>query len=121
MKKFWGAFIVAFCFWAYAAVADVLTVTGKVTRIVTFATSYSTYSESYRGLTGIYVEGLPAGCGAGTTKRVLIGVNHPNYQTALSLALTAHSTGKKVSIGYVNACTLRGGSWDFAHITLESE
>lgn len=120
MKKLWSVFIVACCLSANAAFSDVVIVTGKVTSIATFATSYTSYSESSRGLTGIYVEGLPGGCGT-NTKRVVIGVDHPNYQTALSLALTAHSTGKKVAIGYVDTCTLRAGSWDFAHITLESE
>lgn len=108
------------CLWSNVAFSEVLIVTGKVTSIATFATSYTSYSENFRGLTGIYVEGLPGGCGT-NTKRVVIGIDHPNYQTALSLALTAHSTGKKVAIGYVDTCTLRAGSWDFAHITLESE
>lgn len=120
MSKLMSLVVLGCCFWGNAASAAFFTVTGKVTRIVTFATSYATYSENSRGLTGIYVEGLPEGCGAGT-QRVLIGVDHPNYQTVLSLALTAHSTGKKVSISYVDACTLRAGSWDFAYITLESE
>lgn len=120
MKKIFGLGALWFCVWCGSASAAFYKVTGKVTQIVTFASSYSTYSENSRGLTGIYVEGLPEGCGAGT-KRVLIGVDHPNYQTVLSLALTAHSTGKKVSIAYVDTCTLRAGSWDFAYITLEND
>lgn len=101
------------------AMAEVRSVKGKITRILTFSKSYDTYTESSPGLTAIYVEGLPQGCGTGTGGRVVIGVNHPVYQTALSIALTAFTTGKSVSLHYLDTCKQRAGSWDFAYILVE--
>lgn len=103
---------------ANSAVAEVRSISGKVTSIVTFSKSYDTYTETSPGLTAIYVEGLPRGCGTGSGGRVVIGVNHPVYQTALSLALTAFATGRSVSLHYLDTCKQRAGSWDFAYITL---
>jgi hypothetical protein len=89
-------------------------VTGKVTRIVTHSSSYNPYSETSRGLTAIYVEGLPKSCGNNGQARVAIGVDHPVHNTVVSMALTAHSTGKKVTLEYLDTCTVRSNSWDFA-------
>lgn len=99
-------------------VADVLSITGKVTKVVTFSKSYESYSESQSGLTGIYIEGMPKACGNGNT-RALIGVGHPVHDVALSIALTAYATGKKVKLAYINECTQRSNGWDFAYIQFE--
>lgn len=118
MKNYLKALLMLVCgFLPVTVYSEVHRVTGKVTRIVTFSKSYSTYSETSPGLTAIYVEGLPAGCGSGSA-RVVIGVDHPVYQTAIALALTAYTTKQDVSLDYVDTCTQRSGSWDFAYITL---
>ncbi len=106
-----------FCFSHSLLAAEVLTVDGKVTSIVSFPKTYGNYSNSAQGLVGFYVKDLPKGCGSGQN-RVVIDVDHPLYNSALSLALTAHSTGKSVRIAYFNTCTLRSGSWDFAYLML---
>lgn len=119
MKKYLLMMVLVFMASAGNAVGT-LYVDGKVTKIVSFPHSYGTYSESSRGLLGIYVEGLPPGCGDGTA-RVVIGVDHPLHASVLALALTAHSTGKTVRLAYFDACTIRSESWDFAYMVLNSQ
>lgn len=91
---------------------------GKITDIVSFPKSYGQYSESEKGLLGIYVEGLPKACGSGNT-RVVIGVDHPIYQSVLSMALYAKASGSQVKVQYFESCTLRSDSWDLAYFVLK--
>ena len=100
---------------AYAA--EIYEVVGRVTKVVTFSAPYDTYAESNSGLTAIYVEGLQEACGTGAM-RVAIGVNRPVHDVALSLALTSYNTGKTVTIGYLDTCTVRSSAWDFAYMFL---
>jgi hypothetical protein len=94
--------------------AAILTHEGKVTHIVAFPHSYGSYSENEKGLLGIYVEGLPKGCGSGVD-RVVISKKHPLHDSVLSMAMLAQTSGKKVRIAYFNECTIRSESWDFAY------
>ena len=61
----------------------------------------------------IYIEGIPKGCGLGE-KRVAIGSNHPLFTTVVQMALSAKETNQTVEIWYLNTCSDRNGSWDFA-------
>lgn len=97
--------------------ADVISHTGKVTRVVAFPYSYGEYSESQRGLLAIYVEGLPKGCDSGQ-ERIVIGVDHPIHDSVLSIALMAKVSGTEVNIAYFNTCTIRSESWDLAYLTI---
>jgi hypothetical protein len=95
--------------------AEVLTQDGKVTQVVAFPLSYGSYDTNVRSLLGIYVEGLPKGCGDGQN-RVVITTDHPLHDSALSIALMAQASGKEVRVGYFNECTLRSESWNLAYI-----
>ena len=96
---------------------DVITHTGKVTKVVAFPYAYDNYNESQKGLLAIYVEGLPKGCGGGQ-ERIVIGVDHPIHDSVLSIALMAKASGTEVNIAYFNACTIRSESWDLAYLTI---
>src|SRR5690606_24804125 len=73
--------------------------TGKVTEIASFPKVYGNYSNQAGGLLAIYVEGLPSGCGNGLG-RVVIGVEHPMYESVLSIALYAKASGNIVEVSY---------------------
>ena len=88
---------------------------GKVTEIGSFPKTYGSYSEQAEGLLAIYIDGLPPGCGSGIG-RVVIGVDHPIYNSVLAIALYAKASGSTVTVSYFEECTLRGNSWDLAYL-----
>ncbi|WP_444943376.1 hypothetical protein ACJJIK_16635 [Microbulbifer sp. ZKSA006] len=97
--------------------ADVLTHTGKVTRVVAFPHSYGSYDETQKGRLAIYVEGLPQGCGS-ELSRVVVGVDHPIHDSVLSLALMAIASQAEVKVAYFDQCTVRSDSWDLAYFNI---
>lgn len=115
--RFIITFIFISCTASLSFAASTVAVTGKVTDVASFPLSYGSYNKNTTGLLGIWVEGLPAGCGDGK-KRVVITHDHPLHDSALSIALMAKATGKKVEISYFEECTIREKSWDFSYIWL---
>ena len=115
LKKF--VFIITFLLASIVNAATVSTHEGLVTNIVAFPHSYGSYSENAKGLLAIYVEGLPRGCDTGE-KRVVISTDHPLHDSALSIALMAKASSKKVKIAYFNECTIRPESWDFGYFLI---
>ncbi len=115
--KYVITFILISCIASLSFAASTVTVFGKVTEVASFPISYGSYNKNTTGLLGIWVEGLPEGCGDGT-KRVVITHDHPLHDSALSIALMAKATGKEVKIAYFEECTIREESWDFAYIRL---
>lgn len=91
---------------------------GTITQIAAFPHDYGKYDENQKGRLTLFIEGLPPGCGDGLP-RVVIGVDHPMYDSVLSIALLAKASETKVSVAYFKECTLRENSWDLANITIE--
>lgn len=109
--------ILASCAASFSFAVGTTTITGKVTEVASFPMSYGSYNKNITGLLGIWVEGIPSGCGDGN-KRVVITHDHPLHDSAMSIALLAKATGKEVKIAYFDECTIRSDSWDFAYIWL---
>lgn len=65
----------------------------------------------------ITVEGLAPACGSGTP-RIAIPLGHPMYQTVVSMVLSAQAQNKPLTFGYLDTCTYRGNSWDFATVDI---
>lgn len=116
MKK---VFFVLLVMCSFVEAADVLTVKGKITNVATHADAYATYDVGRKGLFFIFMDELDKACGsAGGFKRAVISEDHPLYNTVVSMALTAHTTQKNVSLSFLNECTIRGNSWDFAILSV---
>ena len=98
--------------------ADTAGFTGKITDIVTFPNDYGSYNESVKGLLAIYIDGLPKGCETGVN-RVLISVDHPLYESVLSMALYAKASNSDVKVLYFTECTMRTNSWDLANFLVK--
>lgn len=96
--------------------------TGRVLKIMTLPSTYTTYDSSAESYTMIYVEGLTKACGQQYgLARVAIGTNHSAHDSVLSLALSAHATGKSVEIAYLDSCNVKSNSWDFSYMFLNEE
>jgi len=76
--------------------AEIKQIKGEVTDIDLFAKTPSKYDVNDVGLAAIYINSpdLLPGCGNSGEKRVIISTDHPLYQSVISLALTAKTTGK---------------------------
>ena len=93
---------------------------GKIRQIVVFPEEYLAYDENQKGMVAIYIEGLPKGCDVQEGhRRVIMGVSHPLYNSALSLGLAAKAANLDVTITYFKTCTHRAGSWDLAAFSIE--
>ena len=93
--------------------AQVTHVQGKITRIQIFNSNYGNYNTTGKGYIGFFMSELTPACGTGL-KRVIISNDHPLFNTVLSAALTAKTTGKEIEFWHTGKCTLRSNSWDFA-------
>ena len=117
MKAFFsGIFISLF---VSPAFSGTVTVSGAVTDIWMFSGSYTSYNPNDIGLANIYLDSadLEPACGVeGAPRRIAISTDHPLYNSVVSLALMAKTTGKKVQIWHLETCTLRSSSWDFGLI-----
>jgi len=98
--------------------ADIATHSGKITQIGAFPHNYGTYNENEKGRLTIYIDGIPPGCESGLP-RVVIGVDHPIYDSVLSIALMAKASQTEVTVTYFKECTIRGNSWDLANLVIE--
>lgn len=92
-------------------------VEGLVTRIILHSEDYPTYDETKVGYLQIYMDELPTpngpGCNNGI-KRVAIRSSHPLFAAVHAAVLAAQTTGKPIKLTYLEECTLRTSSWDFA-------
>lgn len=111
-------FFIILIFFSSTVFADITQVRGEVTDIYLFTKNLAKYDVNDVGLAAIYINSpdLLPGCGSSGSKRVIISTDHPLYQSVISLALTAKTTGKKVEIWHLNTCTQRYNSWDFSLI-----
>ena len=98
--------------------AERSSVTGKVLNIWVHSSSYNPYTESSPAVFLAEIEGMPSACG-GSHKRFAIGGEHPAYNTVVSMILSAHAAGKEVVLNYLDTCTVRSNSWDFAFMQLK--
>lgn len=112
--------LIAFCFcmMSVSAFSEVTKVQGKVTNVWFFASNWSTYNAADVGLAAIYIdsEDLLPGCGEGGSERVVISTDHPLYDSVVSFALVAKTTGATVELWHLDTCSQRSNSWDFAVI-----
>jgi hypothetical protein len=108
-----GMFLVSFFVSQLVQAAQVKQVVGKITEIAAHSASYEQYRTTSKGLVFIYMEGIPKGCGFGE-ERVAIGLEHPLFSTIVEMALSAKASGQTVELWYLNTCSAREGSWDFA-------
>jgi hypothetical protein len=93
--------------------SEVRKVIGKIDQVAAHSASYERYETSSKGLVFIYIKGIPKGCGFGE-QRVAIGSDHPLFSTVVDMALSAKASKQTVELWYLNTCSARNGSWDFA-------
>ena len=93
--------------------------TGNVSAIRFFTTSWTSYNDTDIGLAVIYMTpSLPAACGSGDG-RVAIRVAHPLYNSIVSAALAAKATNQTVKITYLNNCSILSSAWDFGVLEIQ--
>lgn len=102
-----------------SAQAETVKVKGQVMDVMIFASNYQSYSSSDVGLANIYIDSpeMKSPCESGATSgRIAISADHPLFDSVVSMAFIAKTTGKKVEMWHTGTCTLRSSSWDFALI-----
>lgn len=91
---------------------------GKVEKIDLHSNHWTTYNPNDLGVMSLYLVGLPKSCGdSNGLNRVVIGSDHPLFNTVFSLALAAKVSGTPIKINYLDSCETRSGAWDFGFIS----
>jgi len=98
--------------------ANTIRTTGYISKIRSFSNGASTYNTNDIGITNIYVDSLAGACGS-NEKRIVIGTDHPLYQSVVSMALMAKASNLEIEIWHLDTCTVRTNSWDFRLIELQ--
>lgn len=114
MKVFFLMLLACFSNWCFAG--NLVPVKAKVTKVSGHTSSFTTYTESEKGVFFIFMEDLPNACGDGMG-RVAISHEHPLFETVVSVALLARTTGEPIEMAYIDKCTVRENSWDFGSFT----
>jgi hypothetical protein len=111
-------FILLLALVSYPAFAEVKYHSGQVTAVEVFQDHWSGgYNENQPAMLALYIEGLPPACGS--HRRTVIRTTHPLYDSVLSIALSAQTTGRPVKLAYLDRCTVRTGAWDFGYLHIE--
>jgi len=91
---------------------------GKVQRVWTHSSAYSTYDTTSPGLFMVAISGMPKACGhVHGFGRFVIDESHPLYETVVSIVLSAKATNSDVWVNYLDTCNIRFNSWDFGSIS----
>jgi len=100
---------------SFTAQAEVIKASGKVKEVWLFSKNYTTYNPNDVGLALIYMGTLTGACDTGY-KRIAISTDHSLYQSVVSTALTAKTTGATITLWHLSTCNLRSSAWDFGLI-----
>lgn len=111
--KFLKSIFLVLVFFPSICNSAVVNTAGKITQIKMFPLA--------GGVSGVvlYMDELAPACSASNPGRVLIKTDNPLFEAALSVALTAKTTGSKVEIGYIDQCSSITNAWDFQHMLLK--
>ncbi len=111
--------VILFSFFNSSSFADVLNATGTIDKVQLMGTEYESYSTSGKAIVFIHMSELPKSCDR-DYRRVAITSDHPAFQVVVSSALAAKAAGQRVTLYYIDECTLwNSNAWDFSMIHVE--
>jgi len=116
MKRIIFLVLVIF-FSAQVHAGKVAQATGEIYKVMSFTKGYNNYNVNDTGLFTFYMDTLPPACNS-KERRVSISTDHPLYQTVVSTILMARASNMPVTVWYIDTCSQRSNSWDFAVIEI---
>jgi hypothetical protein len=94
-------------------------VTGTITKTVMHMDEWKSTNTEQLAYFHIHIDGLPKACNQKKGyARVVIPSNHPSYNTVVDSVLFAQENNKKVNLIYLDSCSYRENSWDFAILNI---